>query len=785
MNSKPHILGILNPGDYPKSQQKLVKDFNEKLLALSEENARLTMTVSKKDQHIQNSINGTARIYNINLTKNLIEDEIYDFTQGSEFAWLKELGLPIPTPFDDFVKVTLKDVVTEKSKEAYKNHFDRERLLKAYKNGDFMHTLEYEAYSPRYKDLHIIRHSILLTKETVSNDIIAMCSARDITKFVQSNQQLNIAKEQNDESFYVMEGLLRDFSSIWIVDYKTSAIRLFRENNNLAIQSAIEYAQDNPDYTSLLEYFVNNFVSQKDKKRIFQAARISTVIEKLNKNNIYTINYSQVDEKNNETYHMMAFTGMNESNLIFAIKNVDSVVRSEIKSAERKARLEQYESDFSTIELLHDALNSASWGMTFDENFQMTSCSWSPTFRRMLGYKTEEDFPNRFESFTDLLYAEDRDSALKKFWDTVNDRSGKLSFDVQCRLYTKNQGIRWFHSLGRLSRRKNGSPIRFVGLLTDIQDKIESIAIEKEQKEIVNALSRDYLNIFKVDIKTGSGQIMKLDGYVTKGINDYADNIFPYDAIVRQYIKNRVYNGDKDFLLEAMNLNTVQKKLAENKEYNYSYRVIDNNEIHHYQFKYIRLEEDNPDSKIIAGFKNIDDVVQAKKERDSLLYLSQTDQMTGLFNKTCGQEQVSNALSEKSGGMFCILDIDHFKRFNDTYGHKAGDEVIIGVANIIKDTFRDEDIKYRLGGDEFAIYMPNLFNEDLGLLVINRFIHNLKSLVIDSVDKEEICVSIGVGIVMPEKFITFEKLYDFVDTGVYKSKKVNGESAVTFVNMSE
>ena len=786
MNEKPHILGILNPDDYPKNQQKLVKDFNAKLLALSEKNARLTMTVSQKDQRIQNKINETSRIYNINLTKNLIEDEIYDYSHDEEIAWLKELGLPIPCPLDKFVKKSLEKVVSEKSKQEYKNHFDRDLLLKAYDEGNLNHTLEYEAFSPSDEDYHTIRHTILLSKEPASNDIIAMCSARDITSLVQSNKQLHKAKELNDENFYVMEALLRDFSSVWIVNYKTLGIRLFRINKDTVIKDVINQAKDYPDYKTFIEHFINNYVSPKDKDRLFVESEISTVMGELAKNGVYTLNFLQINDKNEEKYHRMTFAKVNEDNFIFALKNVNDIVRTEIKSAERKARLEQYEVDFSSMELIHEALGSGSWGIIFDESGQILSCNWSSTFRKMLGYESEEDFPNRVESLLDLLYGEDREPMLKAFRDTVNDYSGKSTYDVQYRVYTRNRGLRWFHALGRLSRRSDGSPIKFVGLFTDVTDKIESNNRKKEQLEIVNALNRDYLNIFKIDMKTHSAQIMKLDGYVTKGMNDYEDRIVPYDAMTRQYIKSRVYKEDAESLLDAMNLNQVQSKLSENKEYNYSYRILDDkNEIHYYQFKYIRLEEDNPESKVIVGFKNIDDVVQAKKERDSLLYLSQTDQMTKLLNKTSGQEQISNVLAAKRGGMFCILDIDHFKRFNDTYGHKAGDDVIIGVANIIKETFRDEDIKYRLGGDEFAVYMPSLHNEDLGLLVLNRFINNLKALVINSVNKEEIFASIGAGIVPPEKFISFEKLYSLVDSGVYKSKRVNGQSAVTFVEVED
>ena len=105
------------------------------------------------------------------------------------------------------------------------------------------------------------------------------------------------------------------------------------------------------------------------------------------------------------------------------------------------------------------------------------------------------------------------------------------------------------------------------------------------------------------------------------------------------------------------------------------------------------------------------------------------------------------------------------------------------LANTIKETFRDQDIIFRLGGDEFAVFVPNITNEDLALGVINRFINKLKEIKIKSAKSESVYASIGAGII-PEGFkINFEKLYRLVDTGVYKSKNVKGQSSVTFVEL--
>ena len=89
----------------------------------------------------------------------------------------------------------------------------------------------------------------------------------------------------------------------------------------------------------------------------------------------------------------------------------------------------------------------------------------------MLGYTEKEDFPNRLESWSDLLHEDDRERVMKEYWDTIKGLFWKENYNVEYRLLTKNAGWRWFHAAGRLSRRGDGSPITFVGLFVDIDDE--------------------------------------------------------------------------------------------------------------------------------------------------------------------------------------------------------------------------------------------------------------------------------------------------------------------------
>ncbi|MDE6905996.1 MAG: response regulator [Lachnospiraceae bacterium] len=178
----------------------------------------------------------------------------------------------------------------------------------------------------------------------------------------------------------------------------------------------------------------------------------------------------------------------------------------------------QIEKEQASMENIHAAMGSGLWSMEFDERGEMISCSWSEVFRNMLGYDSEKDFPNRIESWADLLCQEDKERVLKEYWDTVRDYSGEKTFDVEYRLITQNAGLRWFHSAGRLSRREDGSPITFVGLFVDIDDekKLEE-KLERQKIDLEDALAvaqhankakTTFLNNMSHDIRTPMNAII-------------------------------------------------------------------------------------------------------------------------------------------------------------------------------------------------------------------------------------------------------------------------------------
>ncbi|MEY8338785.1 response regulator [Lachnospiraceae bacterium 62-35] len=200
-------------------------------------------------------------------------------------------------------------------------------------------------------------------------------------------------------------------------------------------------------------------------------------------------------------------------------KNARFLLEQEKEDGNRiRAAFAQIERQQIAMENIHTAMGSGLWSMEFNENAEMISCTWTDVFRNMLGYESEKDFPNKLESWSDLLHTEDKERIIKEYWDTVRDYTGEKTYNVIYRLLTKHAGWRWFHAAGRLSRREDGSPITFVGLFVDIDDekKMEE-KLEQQKIDLQDALAAaqhankaktTFLNNMSHDIRTPMNAII-------------------------------------------------------------------------------------------------------------------------------------------------------------------------------------------------------------------------------------------------------------------------------------
>lgn len=189
------------------------------------------------------------------------------------------------------------------------------------------------------------------------------------------------------------------------------------------------------------------------------------------------------------------------------------------------------------------------------------------------------------------------------------------------------------------------------------------------------------------------------------------------------------------------------------------------------------FDETNKITHIIG--KAID--IQSEKE-EQLLWrdLARKDSLTKIYNSAACREEIEKFLSENYNAKVAlmIIDVDNFKKINDTYGHLCGDLVLQKIVNILMDIIHPLDIFGRVGGDEFLI----LFKYPENIKAVEEYCQNMieKTKVIEY-RGNNIETSISVGVVVSNSKTTYDELYKKADEALYKVKK-NGRNSYQIVN---
>lgn len=161
-----------------------------------------------------------------------------------------------------------------------------------------------------------------------------------------------------------------------------------------------------------------------------------------------------------------------------------------------------------------------------------------------------------------------------------------------------------------------------------------------------------------------------------------------------------------------------------------------------------------------------------------------SDSLTGLTNRKGLSKAIEQALllngERKSYPCLLMLDIDHFKKINDTFGHLLGDRVIKVVGETLKSQIKGKDTAARYGGEEFCVLLPETESKDAVKVAENIRLAVEKTRIKRSSDNQEICrmtISIGVARYKPNESIT--TLFERADNALYHSKN-EGRNRVTF-----
>jgi diguanylate cyclase len=157
------------------------------------------------------------------------------------------------------------------------------------------------------------------------------------------------------------------------------------------------------------------------------------------------------------------------------------------------------------------------------------------------------------------------------------------------------------------------------------------------------------------------------------------------------------------------------------------------------------------------------------------------DYLTGLFNYRSFDMEYNRKLQQadhkQNAFSVLLVDIDYFKKINDTYGHKVGDEVLKQFATVLVDSTGSFDTVFRIGGEEFAVLLED-YPHHSALLVAEKICKNVREYEFSSLDTSNIQVTASVGIASFPG-IAKENLFEYADNALYKAKKEGRNKVVS------
>lgn len=173
---------------------------------------------------------------------------------------------------------------------------------------------------------------------------------------------------------------------------------------------------------------------------------------------------------------------------------------------------------------------------------------------------------------------------------------------------------------------------------------------------------------------------------------------------------------------------------------------------------------------------------EVRRRTEELELLSVTDELTGLFNRRylnrVMQEELSRCLRYGTNLSVCLLDVDHFKKINDYFGHQVGDDVLVSLANLLESSVRDTDIVGRFGGEEFLMIMPNTALEE-ALLAADKVRGIVQRIIVLDSGALPVTVSMGVVGCLESQVKSLNEFISKADRALYTAKNLGRNRVVS------
>ncbi|MGN0385091.1 MAG: diguanylate cyclase domain-containing protein [Lachnospiraceae bacterium] len=300
-------------------------------------------------------------------------------------------------------------------------------------------------------------------------------------------------------------------------------------------------------------------------------------------------------------------------------------------------------------------------------------------------------------------------------------------------------------------------------------DNTESVVSAIEQKQLLASAASIYISMHSMDIKNDTLETLSCAEHVRELYEGKTDNM---RKRLRETMEKLTSEPYRDAMMKFIDFDTLDERM---KGTNTISMEFVGNVSGWCRARFIAVDYDKEGklSRVLWAVESID---AEKKKETLLLYLSETDLMTGIRNRGSGEKKIKELIDSGREGTFFLLDVDKFKSINDIYGHNIGDKVLIAVADSLKNSFQNSDVVMRLGGDEFAVFACDILEEGIAVSRIENFFRSIEEIDIPELGEHKIYISLGAAFKRRDDGEDFDSLYRDADSCTYESKKTQGNT---------
>ena len=273
-------------------------------------------------------------------------------------------------------------------------------------------------------------------------------------------------------------------------------------------------------------------------------------------------NFFYDEEDRLERDHFLQLHGTGEAQILTADGTVNNVRLCKEDATDEAGRQiwvmsVQVNWDHVNLTLLNEAIYSGFWYFDCDENSEIVNANWSHEFRKMLGYHDTLDFPNKLESWSDLLHPQDKERVMVQLQAAIKDKTNQIKYQVEYRMRMKDNQYQWFRASAEVIRRLDGSASRIAGIFINIDGEKKEIMQAQKSAAFHRAFTKADLCEYYVNLEANTFDTFKVE----PSLMTVFEQSYTWDELIRHFVDSYVVETDKKAVSSFYDRGYIAEKL--------------------------------------------------------------------------------------------------------------------------------------------------------------------------------------------------------------------------------